>query len=299
MEAASLFKNEQLLGLEVAAELENANVVRGARKVFDELSGAVLECVDELNGRSEVAISWSQKRKKKCIKEEPQRSGEIATERHSEVPQSPLRGKTAAECQIQEPHLSLSAPSEFLKFQESPSVDHTLTKEGLLTSFDQRRTSQWELDTCQAPPQPKLGFRIGENSCAAVRTRCSLCLRLRGGDDASVSRFSECRVIFLYCVLRGLIVNIGQVIANEIKTYASSVNNKAPLGHPSLITHLYELAGAAQPVPPPHPPRVHRRGPPLTHVQHQDAEPFQMRDMYMSLMESRMQALHRGQVAIA
>ncbi|KOM26388.1 hypothetical protein LR48_Vigan263s001100 [Vigna angularis] len=38
-------------------------------------------------------------------------------------------------------------PSEFLKLQESPSVDQTLTREGLLTSFDQRRTHQWELDT--------------------------------------------------------------------------------------------------------------------------------------------------------
>ncbi|KOM55902.1 hypothetical protein LR48_Vigan10g179400 [Vigna angularis] len=55
------------------------------------------------------------------------------------------------------------------------------------------------------------------------------------------------------------------------------------------------LDEAAQPVPPPHPPRVHRRGPLPAHAQPQDAEPFQMRDMYMSLMESRIQALHRGQ----
>ncbi|KOM26976.1 hypothetical protein LR48_Vigan347s003000 [Vigna angularis] len=99
------------------------------------------------------------------------------------------------------------------------------------------------------------------------------------------------RAVFLYCVLKGMNINIGQVIANEIQTCASSVNNKAPLGHPSLITHLCELDG----VPPPHPPRVHRRVPPPAQEPPHDAQPFQMRDMYMSLMESRMQALHRGQ----
>ncbi|KOM26060.1 hypothetical protein LR48_Vigan221s002200 [Vigna angularis] len=69
-----------------------------------------------------------------------------------------------------------------------------------------------------------------------------------------------------------------------------AVNTKAPLGHPSLITHLWELAGvntstppmeqlrkeidasyythycmlneAGQPMPPPQNPRVHRRAPP-------------------------------------
>ncbi|KOM25070.1 hypothetical protein LR48_Vigan48s000300 [Vigna angularis] len=102
-----------------------------------------------------------------------------------------------------------------------------------------------------------------------------------------VSDITTHRAIFLYCEMKGLNINIGQVIANEIQTYASFVNNKAPLGHPSLITHLCEIAGvntstapmerprkeidasyysqyylvdeAAQQVPPPHPPRFHRR----------------------------------------
>ncbi|KOM25298.1 hypothetical protein LR48_Vigan86s001700 [Vigna angularis] len=114
-----------------------------------------------------------------------------------------------------------------------------------------------------------------------------------------VSDITAIRAIFLYYVLKGLNINIGQVIANEIQTCANSVNTKAPLGHPSLITHLCELVGvntstppmerprkeidasyynqyymldeAAQQVPPPHPPRVHRRGPPPAHVQPQDA----------------------------
>ncbi|KOM41074.1 hypothetical protein LR48_Vigan04g127200 [Vigna angularis] len=131
------------------------------------------------------------------------------------------------------------------------------------------------------------------------------------------------RVVFIYCVLRGLSVNIGQMIASEIQVCARTVNNKAPLGHPSLITHLCELAGvntcspslerprkaideayfrqycggdeAAQPLPPRHPRR--RRGPPHAHAPPHDAEPFQIRDMYMSLIDARMQSLQRRQVA--
>ncbi|KOM52107.1 hypothetical protein LR48_Vigan09g076600 [Vigna angularis] len=97
------------------------------------------------------------------------------------------------------------------------------------------------------------------------------------------------RAIFLYCVLRGLNINVGLVIANEIKKCAQAVRNKSPLGHPSLITQLCELAGvntttprlertrkeiyafyytqycmldeAGIPMPAPHHLRVHRRVP--------------------------------------
>ncbi|KOM30126.1 hypothetical protein LR48_Vigan965s000100 [Vigna angularis] len=96
------------------------------------------------------------------------------------------------------------------------------------------------------------------------------------------------KALLLYCVLRGININIGQVIANEIQVCANTMNNKAPLGNPAFITHLCELAGvniytppferprkaideayyrqycgrdeAAQPVPPRHPRRG--RGPP-------------------------------------
>ncbi|KOM49799.1 hypothetical protein LR48_Vigan08g062600 [Vigna angularis] len=122
---------------------------------------------------------------------------------------------------------------------------------------------------------------------------------------------------------KGMSINIGQVIANEIQVCANTMTNKASLGHPSLITHLCELAGvnistlpverprkaideayyrqycggdeAAQPLPPRQSSR--RRGPPQAHAPPHDAEPFQMRDMYMSLMEDRLQSIHRGQVA--
>ncbi|KOM43970.1 hypothetical protein LR48_Vigan05g157500 [Vigna angularis] len=70
-----------------------------------------------------------------------------------------------------------------------------------------------------------------------------------------VSDIIASMAIFLYCVLKGLNINIGQVIANEIRTCASYVNNKAPLGHPSLITHLCELARVNTSTPPMERPR--------------------------------------------
>ncbi|KOM43212.1 hypothetical protein LR48_Vigan05g081600 [Vigna angularis] len=131
------------------------------------------------------------------------------------------------------------------------------------------------------------------------------------------------KALLLYCVLRGMSFNIGQVIVNEIQMCANTMNNKAPLGHPSLITHLCELAGvnistppferptkvideayyrqycggdeAAQPLPSRHPRRG--RGPPQAPTQPHDAESFQMRDIYISLIDARMQSIHKGQVA--
>ncbi|KOM47548.1 hypothetical protein LR48_Vigan07g125200 [Vigna angularis] len=56
---------------------------------------------------------------------------------------------------------------------------------------------------------------------------------------------------------------------------------------------------AAQPVPPRRPRRG--RGPPQgqASAEPHEAEPFHMRDMYMSLIDARMQSIHRGQVASA
>ncbi|KOM41366.1 hypothetical protein LR48_Vigan04g156400 [Vigna angularis] len=142
-----------------------------------------------------------------------------------------------------------------------------------------------------------------------------------------VSDITVSRALLLYCVLRGMSINIVQVIANEIQVCANTMNTKAPLGHPSLITHLCELAGvniyvppferprkaideayyrqycgrdeATQPVPPHRPRRG--RGLPRGHASSEihEVEPFRMRDMYMSLMNAQMQSIHRGQVATA
>ncbi|KOM25195.1 hypothetical protein LR48_Vigan53s001000 [Vigna angularis] len=56
-----------------------------------------------------------------------------------------------------------------------------------------------------------------------------------------VSNITIQRAIFLYCVLRGLTINIGHVIVDEIQSCARGASSKAPLGHPSLITHLCEI----------------------------------------------------------
>ncbi|KOM34697.1 hypothetical protein LR48_Vigan02g084700 [Vigna angularis] len=109
--------------------------------------------------------------------------------------------------------------------------------------------------------------------------------------------------IFLYCVLRGLNINIGQVIADEIQSCACGASNKVPLGHPSLITHLCEIAGIdvfrpplerprkeldtayfthycvvddepGHPVSLPQQPRVHARAPPLAQEPVHEAAPF-------------------------
>ncbi|KOM26066.1 hypothetical protein LR48_Vigan221s002800 [Vigna angularis] len=110
-----------------------------------------------------------------------------------------------------------------------------------------------------------------------------------------VSDITVQRAIFLYYVLRGLNINIGQVIADEIQSCTRGASSKAPLGHPSLITHLCEATGIelsrpplehprkeldaayfthycavdepGHPVPPPQQPRVHRRAPPLARSQ--------------------------------
>ncbi|KOM43217.1 hypothetical protein LR48_Vigan05g082100 [Vigna angularis] len=68
----------------------------------------------------------------------------------------------------------------------------------------------------------------------------------------------------------------------------------------SYYTQYCMLDEAGIPMPTPQPLRVQRRVPqPDQHGQAQDAAQdvalFQMRDMYMSLMESRMEALYRGE----
>ncbi|KOM57582.1 hypothetical protein LR48_Vigan11g061500 [Vigna angularis] len=56
---------------------------------------------------------------------------------------------------------------------------------------------------------------------------------------------------------------------------------------------LLPLSG--YPVPPPQPPRAHRRAPQLAQELAHESAPFQMRDIYMSLMEERMNDLYRGE----
>ncbi|KOM26380.1 hypothetical protein LR48_Vigan263s000300 [Vigna angularis] len=140
-----------------------------------------------------------------------------------------------------------------------------------------------------------------------------------------VSNITLSRALLLYFAIKNLNVNIGQVIADEIRMCANTTNSKAPLGHPSLITHLCKIAGVdtsappferprkaideayyrqycggeeeAQPVPPRRTRRERGQAQSQAFAETHEAEPFQMRDMYMSLIGAQLQSIHKGQVA--
>ncbi|KOM53365.1 hypothetical protein LR48_Vigan09g202400 [Vigna angularis] len=65
-----------------------------------------------------------------------------------------------------------------------------------------------------------------------------------------VSDITLSRALLIYYAIRNLNVNIGQVIADEIRMCANTINNKAPLGHPSLIMHLCKIARVDTSAPP-------------------------------------------------
>ncbi|KOM43097.1 hypothetical protein LR48_Vigan05g070100 [Vigna angularis] len=66
----------------------------------------------------------------------------------------------------------------------------------------------------------------------------------------SIHLASPPKALLLYCAIRNLNVNIGQVIADEIRMCANTTNSKAPLGHPSLIIHLCKITGVDTSAPP-------------------------------------------------
>ncbi|KOM41073.1 hypothetical protein LR48_Vigan04g127100 [Vigna angularis] len=142
-----------------------------------------------------------------------------------------------------------------------------------------------------------------------------------------VSDITLSRALRLYCVIRNLNVNIGQVIANEIQMCANTINSKGPLGHPSLITHLSKIVGvdtsaprfdkprkgfdeayyrqycggeeAAQPIPPRRPHNERGQAQSQASAKTHEADPYHMRDMYMSLIGAQLQSIHKGPVATA
>ncbi|KOM51378.1 hypothetical protein LR48_Vigan09g003700 [Vigna angularis] len=139
------------------------------------------------------------------------------------------------------------------------------------------------------------------------RNRTGSVVNIRGTDLSPLAK-----ALLLYCAIRNLNVNIGQIIADEIRMCANTTNSKAPLGHPSLITHLCKIAGvdtsappferprkaideayyrqycggeeAPQPVPPCRTRRERGQAQRQASAETHEAEPFQMRDMYMSLI---------------
>ncbi|KOM47532.1 hypothetical protein LR48_Vigan07g123600 [Vigna angularis] len=79
-----------------------------------------------------------------------------------------------------------------------------------------------------------------------VGEQCQFALNLEEG-----TYFDDVESVL--CVLGGNFqrnMNGAVVIANEIQVCANTTDTKAPLGHPSLITHLCELAGLNIYVPP-------------------------------------------------
>ncbi|KOM40464.1 hypothetical protein LR48_Vigan04g066200 [Vigna angularis] len=100
------------------------------------------------------------------------------------------------------------------------------------------------------------------------------------------------RAILLYCIFSGREVNLGAVIAEEIKSCARAPRKKLDEAHFSYYCSTKEQATTR---PPQQAPRVHRRAPPPAQGPAHEAASFQMRDMYMSLMEARMMALYRGE----
>ncbi|KOM47420.1 hypothetical protein LR48_Vigan07g112400 [Vigna angularis] len=105
------------------------------------------------------------------------------------------------------------------------------------------------------------------------------------------------RRVDLTPLAKGMSINIGHVIANEIQVYANTMNNKAPLGHPSLITHLWELARVNISTLPLERPRKEIDEAYYRQYCGRDEAAQPMRDMYMSSMEDRLQSIHKGQLA--
>ncbi|WVY91690.1 hypothetical protein V8G54_037204 [Vigna mungo] len=131
-----------------------------------------------------------------------------------------------------------------------------------------------------------------------------------------VSDISVNRAVLLFCIITERSVDLGRFISNEITTCAHPTNVKSPLGHPSLITQLCELAGvniSTPPfevprkaidlayfekycldeedvvIPPPQSPRLHRR----SHPTRPPADPYQMLDMKLALIDAKLEAVNR------
>ncbi|KOM31933.1 hypothetical protein LR48_Vigan01g148900 [Vigna angularis] len=106
-----------------------------------------------------------------------------------------------------------------------------------------------------------------------------------------VSDITLSRSLLLYCAIRNLNVNIGQVIANEITGVDTSA---PPFERPrKAIDEAYyrQYCGgeeAAQPVPPRRTQRERGQAQSQASTEAHEAEPFQMRDMYMSLIGAQL-----------
>ncbi|WVZ12175.1 hypothetical protein V8G54_016705 [Vigna mungo] len=65
-----------------------------------------------------------------------------------------------------------------------------------------------------------------------------------------VSDITANRSLMLFCIITRKTLNLGDLISKEIYQCAHAAGSKAPLGHPSLVTHLCQLAGVDVSTPP-------------------------------------------------
>ncbi|KOM48034.1 hypothetical protein LR48_Vigan07g173800 [Vigna angularis] len=128
-----------------------------------------------------------------------------------------------------------------------------------------------------------------------------------------VSDITVPRAIILYCILKGLNIDIGQVIAEELQICVRGATSKAPLGHPSLITHLCGAAGIDVSRPPLERPRKeldasyfthycavdepgHLEPPPQQPTQHRRAPPPPRSQGEQALLRTLMSAFPKRQL---
>ncbi|KOM26718.1 hypothetical protein LR48_Vigan307s000300 [Vigna angularis] len=140
-----------------------------------------------------------------------------------------------------------------------------------------------------------------------------------------MSDLNVSRAILLFFILQGQPINVGQIIAHEINDCAHTALSNTPLGHPSLITHLCELAGVDTSIPPferprktidrsyylqyclideegqnipaPQPPRPHRRNHPDPPAQ--PDQPGPQNSFQMAELNDKLEAIYRMGLAHA
>ncbi|KOM24967.1 hypothetical protein LR48_Vigan34s000600 [Vigna angularis] len=101
--------------------------------------------------------------------------------------------------------------------------------------------------------------------------------------------------LLLYCAIRNLNVNIGQIAG--VDTSAQPFERPRKEIDEAYYRQYCGGEEAAQPVPPHRTRRERGQAQSQASAETHEVEPFQMRDMYMSLIGAQLQSIHRGQVA--
>ncbi|KOM40690.1 hypothetical protein LR48_Vigan04g088800 [Vigna angularis] len=108
-----------------------------------------------------------------------------------------------------------------------------------------------------------------------------------------VSDITLSRALLLYCAIRNLNVNIGQmgwILLSTFERPRKAIDE-------AYYRQYYGGEEIAQPVPLCRTQRERGQAQSQASIEAHEAKPFQMRDMYMSLIGAQLQSIHRGQVA--